>query len=160
MTIGHFLGGVGALVWDPSTNKYLLMQRSEHKDFERGAWECVTGRVDQGEGFEQAMRREVREEIGAEVQIEFFLGTTHFYRGEERPENELLGVIYGCTLKDLSRLTFNDEHCEARWVTAQEAFAWLPEDHWLRTVISRAEMLRTLLPTELREYYRQNSFEI
>ena len=98
MTIGRFYAGIAALIWSPETEQYLLLRRSAQKDFAPGAWECVTGRVDQGEGFEDALRREVREELGVDVQIEHILGTTHFYRGNPTPEKELVGVIYLCSL--------------------------------------------------------------
>jgi 8-oxo-dGTP diphosphatase len=87
MTIGRFYAGIAALIWSPETKQYLLLCRSEQKDYARGAWECVTGRVDQGEGFEDALHREVHEELGVEVQIEHILGTTHFYRGMGYPPN-------------------------------------------------------------------------
>ncbi len=92
MPIGRFYAGIAALIWVPETKQYLLLRRSTQKDYAQGAWECVTGRVDQGESFEDALRREVREELGAEVQLEYILGTTHFYRGDPIPENELVGV--------------------------------------------------------------------
>ena len=97
MDVGRFLAGVGALIWEQETNKYFLLRRVADRDFQAGAWECVTGRVDQGESFEEALHREVMEEIGGKVQIEFIVATTHFYRGEAKPENELLGLIYGCS---------------------------------------------------------------
>jgi len=96
MPIGRFYAGIAAVIRSPRTNQYLLLQRSEHKDYAPGAWECVTGRVDQGEGFEDALHREVREELGVRVQVEYILGTTHFQRGAPIPENELVGVIYMC----------------------------------------------------------------
>ncbi len=80
--IGHFLGGVAGLIWKPDTDQYLLLRRSDQRDFKAGDWDCVTGRVDQGEGFEAALHREVREELRAKVQIEFIVAITHFYRGE------------------------------------------------------------------------------
>ena len=158
--VGHFLGGIGALVWDPATRRYLLLQRANNRDFKSGAWECVTGRVDQGESYEQALHREVREEIGATVQIEFLVATTHFYRGESRPENELLGVIYSCIIQNPEQAHFEAEHSAQRWVTADEAMAFLPEGHWLRNVIIRAERLRMLVPAELRQAFLNEGFEL
>jgi 8-oxo-dGTP diphosphatase len=159
LTIGHFLGGVGALIWDPATNKYLLLRRANHRDFQGGMWECLTGRVDQGESYTQALHREVREEIGAEAQIEFIIATTHFYRGEEKPDNELLGVIYGCTIQDPAKAKFGEEHSEQRWVTVEEAEEFLPEGHWLRNVLHRGEEMRALLPAKLRQEFRHYGFE-
>ena len=160
MPIGRFLCGIAALIWDPATDKYLLLRRADSKDFGAGAWECPTGRVDQGESFTEAMHREVREEIGAEVQIEFIIGTTHFYRGVEDPENELNGVIFGCSLANTGEVSFGEEHSEMHWLTADQAYALLPEDNWLQDVIHRAENLRRLLPQELRTEFRQKGLEI
>lgn len=160
MPIGRFLCGIAALIWDPATDEYLLLRRAESKDFARNDWECPTGRVDQGESFTAALHREVREEIGARVQIEFIIATTHFYRGAEIPENELNGVIFGCSLASSRPAGFGEEHSEMRWVTAQEAYALLPKDHWLQNVIRRAENLRRLLPPELKDEFRREGLEI
>ena len=160
MPIGRFLCGIAALIWDPATDKYLLLRRADSKDFGAGAWECPTGRVDQGESYTDAVHREVREEIGAEVQIEFIIGTTHFYRGAEIPENELNGVIFGCSLARTSEITFGEEHSEMHWMSAEQAFTLLPESHWLQDVIRRAENLRRLLPPVLQDEFRHKGLEI
>jgi 8-oxo-dGTP diphosphatase len=160
MPIGHFLGGIAALIWDPATDKYLLLRRSAERDFQAGSWECVTGRVDQGESYEQALRREVFEEIGVQVQIEFLIATTHFFRGAAIPENELLGVVYGCTFPAQTTATFGVEHSEGHWLSRAEIDTLLPERHWLRKVIQKAERLRALLPEELRIEFRQEGFEL
>jgi len=155
MSIGRFYGMIGALIRDPNSGKYLVLRRSAEKDVGAGAWECVTGRVDQGEGFPKALRREVREELGVDVQVDFFLRTEHFYRGEAIPENEMVGVLYCCSLEKPEAIQISWEHSEARWVTLAEATELLPEGHWLVKLIQRAEMLLRLIPAELLAYYRQ-----
>lgn len=164
MAIGRFLAGVGALIWDPAQLRYLLLRRALDKDFAPGAWECITGRVDQGEGFEEAVRREVREEAGLEVTLDFIIGTTHFHRGAASPENELLGVIYHCSRVSATPVTTSAEHDAARWVTTPEALALLdPEqvtEAWLRNVIVRAERERALLPATVIEQNRERGFEL
>ena len=72
MVVGRFLAGVGALIWECETNKYFILRRVADRDFQAGAWECVTGRVDQGESYEEALHREVKEEISGEIQIGFY----------------------------------------------------------------------------------------
>jgi 8-oxo-dGTP diphosphatase len=158
--IGRFLAGIGALVRRPVDGRYLLLRRTAEKDFAGGAWECVTGRVDQGESFSQAVLREVREELGVRAHIDFIVGTMHFYRGEARPENELVGVQYCCSIEDPEGITLGWEHSEHRWVTAGEASELLPEGHWLARVIQRAEAVRALSPPKLVAYHREQGFEI
>ena len=159
MSIGRFYAGVGALVWCASTRKYLVLRRSAAKDFGGGAWESVTGRVDQGEGFPQAVLREIHEELGVQAHIDFVIGTMHFYRGEAQPENEMVGVQFCCSIENPEAIKTSWEHAEYRWVTAEEAQALLPEGHWLLKVIRRAEAMRALMPRELLAYYRAEGFE-
>jgi 8-oxo-dGTP pyrophosphatase MutT (NUDIX family) len=158
--MGRFLAGIGALVRRPVDGRYLLLKRTAEKDFAGGAWECVTGRVDQGEGFSDAVLREVREELGVQADIDFIVGTMHFYRGEARPENELVGVQYCCSIEDPEAITLGWEHSEHRWVTAGEASELLPEGHWLARVIQRAEAVRALSPPKLVAHYREQGFEM
>lgn len=160
MSIGRFFAMVGALLWCPSEGKYLVLKRSDDKDFASGAWECTTGRVDQGEGFTQAVRREVREELGVDVQIDFVVGTAHFYRGEARPENEIVGVQYCCSLEDPGAIKLSWEHAAYRWLTAAEANEMFPPGHWLGKVIRQAEAIRALMPAELLAHYRAAGFEL
>jgi len=160
MLVGRFLAGIAALIWDPATGHYLLLRRSGHRDYGARAWECVTGRVDQGEGFLQALHREVKEEVNLEIQVEFLLATTHFYRGVPSPETELLGVMFGCTVKNPDDFRMSDEHSAYRWASAQEVDALLPEGHWLRRLIQRAETLKQHSPAELRAILQEQLVEI
>ena len=155
MSIGRFYAMIGALIRDSNSGKYLVLRRSAQKDIGAGEWECVTGRVDQGEGYPEALYREVMEELGVGVQIDFILRTEHFYRGEQKPENEMVGVLYHCSIDHPDAIQTSWEHAEARWVTLDEAGKLLPERHWLIGLIRRAEEMRALIPAELLAYYRQ-----
>ena len=101
MTVGRFGAMVSALVWRQSDGRYPLIKRSEQKNFAPGQWECVTGRVEQGESLSEAVRREAVEEVGQAVQVEFIVGTTHFYRGVVSPEQETVGIHYGCSVGEV-----------------------------------------------------------
>ncbi len=164
MTIGRFYGGVGALIWRKVDGRYLLLKRAQEKDYAGGVWECVTGRVDQGEGFEEAVHREVNEEIGVPVQVEFLIGTTHFFRGDPIPENELIGVVFACTLANNEQIRLSVEHSEYRWVSAEEveSLAAGPGSSlaWIRRVVARTEVLRAHYPPELRAIIRHTGFNL
>ena len=49
-------------------DRVLAMRRASHKDAGAGLWETVSGRVEPGEDPLDAIRREIREETGLEVE--------------------------------------------------------------------------------------------
>ena len=151
MTVSRFGAMVGALVWRQSDGRDLLLKRSAQKDFAAGPWECVTGRVEQGESFAAAVRREALEELGQAVQVECIVGTTHFYRGGVGPAQEMGGVHYGCSVGEGQERRRSPEHTACQWVTAHEAAGLLPVGHWLRERMVRAQVMRRLLPDALRQ---------
>lgn len=154
--VGRFLCGVAALIHHPVSQTYLVLRRSADRG---GTWECVTGRVDQGESFEEALRREVREELGVEVSLDFIIGTSHLYRGQPGPENELLTVQYSCSLADRDGIRVSAEHSDHRWLSAAELADFLPSGHWLHSVIRRAEQTRADLDPALLALHRAEGFE-
>jgi 8-oxo-dGTP diphosphatase len=163
MLIGRFYAGIAAVIRSPATKRYLLLHRSVKKDFAPGVWECVTGRVNQGEGFEEALRREVREELNVEVQVEYILGTTHFYRGASIPENELIGVIYLCSLAESASIRIGPEHSEYRWLSAIQAITLLsnidPSTQWAKRVIQHADAIHSMIPDDLVRIQSKTGFE-
>jgi 8-oxo-dGTP pyrophosphatase MutT (NUDIX family) len=160
MTVSRFGTMVGALVWRQSDGRYLLLQRSAQKDFAAGQWECVTGRIEQSESFSAAVRREALEALGQAVQVACIVGTTHFYRGGVGPAQEMVGVHYGCSVGAGQEIRLSQEHTACQWVTSHEAEGLFPVGHWLRELIGRAEVMRRLLPEELRQFHRAQGFEI
>ena len=102
--------------------------------------------------------------MGVEIQAQHILGTTHFFRGGPIPENELVGVIYLCTLLDPASIRISPEHSEYRWLSADEAIELLtaadPATQWINRVIQRAENIRTMLPEKMIEYQSKSGFEL
>ena len=105
------------------------------------------------EGFPEALQREVMEELGVRVTADFILRPSHFYRGEPVPENEMVGVMYACTLEAPESIQLSWEHSESRWVTPDEAAELFPAGHWLPELIQRTETMRSLMSDELLEFF-------
>jgi len=158
--MAHFLCGIAAVIYHAPTLTYLIMRRASTKDVGAGSWECVTGRVDHGESFEEALHREVAEEIQIKIHPEFIIGTTHFYRDEAIEANELQGVIYACRYDgDRDAIQLSDEHDMHYWVTWDELSNYAPDDNWLYHAIERAEYTRQHMSNVLADYHTKFGFE-
>ena len=163
MPAGRFIAGIATVIRSPTNQQYLLLHRSKQRNVRPGIWECVTGRVDQGESFDDALHREVHEELGVTVQVEHILGTAHYYRGVPIPENELVGVVYLCTLEHTTSIHLSEEHSEYRWLPIDQAIDLLsaPDSstQWTRRVIKHADHIYPMLPPELIRFQVKFGFE-
>ena len=111
---------VGAMIEHDSSRKILLVKRSETADYLPGIWEDMGGRIKQFEEPEDALRREVREETGLEIEILKPLAVFHDYYGERSAENEMLIITYWCKARS-DPVVLSEEHSAYRWVSPEEA---------------------------------------
>lgn len=61
-------------------NKILLVRRSDNKEVEQGMWSIPGGRVEKNEAFEDALLREIREELGVDI-LEYAYFKSYFIGG-------------------------------------------------------------------------------
>lgn len=112
---------VAALVRDPS-GRTLLSRRRDDQPM-GGLWELPGGKVEEGESPEQALRREVEEELGVGCRVDAIWDVVfHRYAGFD-----LLMLVYACTLDGEPRAV---EVAELAWVEAARLRGWpvLPAD--------------------------------
>lgn len=117
---GRFVVAVGAMIEHAGTGKILLMKRAGNAAYAPGIWEDMAGRVKQFEEPEDALRREVKEETGLEIEIVKPIAVFRLFRGEETADNEVVVITFWCrTSSDTP--TLSEEHSDFRWVTPHEA---------------------------------------
>lgn len=113
--------------------KILITQRSPERDHAPNQWEAgITGRIDQGESFEDALVREVSEETGLTVRIIAIFNTFHFYRGAEKKEH--LGVSFWMQYVSGEVVLDQTEQVDCKWVLPEEALQYITDPSVIKEV--------------------------
>ena len=111
---------VAAVICDG--NRIFATQRGygEWKDW----WEFTGGKMEPGETPEEALQREIREELATEISVESLLTTVDY----DYPNFHLTMHCYICKVKNGSLTLL--EHEAAKWLTRDElnSVKWLPAD--------------------------------
>jgi len=104
-------------------NNKVFATRRGYGDFEN-MWEFPGGKVEAGESWEGALRREIMEELDVQIIIDQFLTTIEY----DYPQFHLTMHCFLCTLgKGTLHLK---EHNDSQWVTKEtiDKLGWLPAD--------------------------------
>lgn len=112
---------VAAIIRD-ANGRVLCTQRGygEWKDW----WEFPGGKLEAGETPEEALMREIREELSTEIRVDEFLCTVDY----DYPTFHL--TMHCCLCSLLTGALHLNEHKAARWLEISElgSVKWLPAD--------------------------------
>lgn len=121
-------------------NKILATQRG-YGEF-KGGWEFPGGKPEEGETKEQALIREIKEELNADIKVEDYICTVEY----DYPNFHLTMHTYFCSLlSDNLELLYHDEE-----KLEHEDMKWLNKDNldtveWLGADIEIVNKLKELL---------------
>ena len=104
-------------------DKIFATQRG-YGDFKDG-WEFPGGKIEPGETPQEALAREIKEELSANITVGDLLTTVE----TDYPDFHLSMACYFCELKEGSKMTLL-EHEAAKWLSLDEldTVDWLPAD--------------------------------
>lgn len=107
-----------------SKNGKIFATQRGYGDFKDG-WEFPGGKVEQGESPEQAIIREIKEELGADIKVSGFLTTVE----HDYPTFHLSMDCFWAELKEGSSVELL-EHEAAKWLSVDslDEVDWLPAD--------------------------------
>ncbi|SHG55920.1 8-oxo-dGTP diphosphatase [Fibrobacter sp. UWH9] len=115
---------VAGVICDESagTKKFFATQRG-YGD-QKGGWEFPGGKMEPGETPEQALARELKEELAVDVEVGQFITTVEY----DYPKFHLTMHCYFCSIVNGSVTLL--EHQASRWLGPQELHGldWLPAD--------------------------------
>lgn len=120
---------VAAIIIDKE--KVFSTQRG-YGDF-KGGWEFPGGKIEEGETPEEALKREIYEELNAKISVDKYLHIIEY----DYPKFHLSMKCYVCSLLDDSLEL--KEHSAAKWLTKEELYSveWLAADVELIPLIEK-----------------------
>lgn len=90
----------------------------------QGWWEFPGGKIEKGESHEEALKREIKEELDADIKIEKFL------KKVEYDYDDFHLVLYSYICKPVSESLKLLEHENSKWLPKDQlkSVEWLPAD--------------------------------
>lgn len=86
---------------------------------QRGRYHMPGGRIEPGEHFEEALRREIKEETGLEVDIEYPLYVGEWHPVIREVPHQIIGVFWVCKPKT-NKIKLSTEHDDFQWVKPKD----------------------------------------
>lgn len=114
--------------WVKKGDRYLLAKRSSKDDQAASKWAVPGGKVDmelESHIVENALKREVREEVGIEVDHLRFFASRSFVRSSG---HHVVALSFTAEYVSGEAMPLEDQD-EIRWVTLEEIESLL-DDHW------------------------------
>ena len=117
---------------DISGNVSILATQRGYGDM-KGGWEFPGGKIEKGEDPQDALVREIKEELNASIEVGSLIDTVEY----DYPSFHLSMDCFWCDLNSDIELK---EHSDGRWLKADELMDvnWLPADISLVQVIKQA----------------------
>lgn len=115
---------VAAIICDDLNNKSKIFATARGYGDLKGGWEFPGGKVEEGETPEEALKREILEELETEITVGELVDTIEY----DYPQFHLSMKCFWCEVKSGELIL--KEHEAARWLDKESIYNvnWLPAD--------------------------------
>lgn len=118
---------VAAVICDSMQEKNRIFATARGYGEFKGQWEFPGGKIEAGETAQQALVREIREELATEIKVGDLIETVEY----DYPDFHLSMECFWCEVIEGQLVLLEAQ--EARWLTKDEldSVKWLPADYGL-----------------------------
>jgi 8-oxo-dGTP diphosphatase len=99
--------------------KLLIVQRAKNEKVAGGTWECPGGKVEFGEDLETALKREVKEETGLNINVKKILYASVYNSSDS--SRQFIILTYLSSGDNDHTVTLSNEHMNYQWVSKAQA---------------------------------------
>lgn len=97
----------------------LIIRRAAH-DTHPNMWELPGGSIEHGEKVDEAVKREVSEEVGLGVRVRYPI-LVHSGMSVRVPEKQIVRIVFDCVMLDPQQpITLSPDHVESRWMKLED----------------------------------------
>ena len=142
---------VAAVICDSMQAKRKIYATARGYGDYKGQWEFPGGKIEPGETPQQALKREIEEELDTEIAVGDLIGTLEY----DYPTFHLSMDCFWCEVVS-GELVLKEAEA-ARWLTKEEfdSVPWLPADQTILDVI-RSSMAEARIAAGGDRYYQRN----
>lgn len=113
----------------------LVVKRSDTDSILPGYWELPGGGLEDREKPTEALRREVKEETGLDVVVQYPVHAASLLL-ENTQQKQALDIFFLCTNKTANQhVSISPEHSGYRWVNKNNVHV-TPMTDWMRTILT------------------------
>lgn len=101
--------------------QYLIIRESTQytEGTNAGKWDVPGGRINPGEHWQQALKREVLEEVGLEIEIQHPVHTDEWFPVIKGEQSQVIATYYKCKATT-NTVALGSDHDAYKWITKKE----------------------------------------